>query len=384
MDYSKQIQTNEREIIINKSIIEQEYWHIGNTARENPQLLETLNTEQKKAYTPLVEKSNELIEQKAEHSEYIKEIEELQTQISDRENHIAGKEQEKLELEQNLEQQRIQAGMEAFEIYAASPELYTLYSGAFGNLDNVFKDKYNLENKVQSLEEQNRTDPVFKRLVNQTKLQFQKNQLKNLEKKVTGGFSQAGSKLAEEWKNNPGSDKQLEKILSPLLKQQQKIQEVEKAISRQRSEIDEIQEKLRQRTGSQKPGDRITDLQLRISELDEQLRDNLTRAGEIIAESMKDAPPEQLKEFINNLSKLRKENDHKGEIIQRLTAAQKIQSLEEEKDRFQLKKDKLSRQLEDTREQLKKVDTQLKDLDSEIQAQGKIRGDEKDLNKQTG
>ncbi|AHC15846.1 hypothetical protein [Salinispira pacifica] len=383
MDYSKQIQTHEREITINNSIIDQEYWHIGNAARENPQLLDSLNEEQKTSYSPLVEKSNELIQQKTEHSEYIKEIEELQTHIADRENHISGKEQEKLELEQNLQEQHRKAGMEAFELYAASPELYTLYAGAFGNLDNLFRDKYNLENKVQSLEDQNKTDPVFKRLVNQTKLQFQKNQLKNLEKKVNEGFTQAGSKLAEEWQNTPGNDKQLEKILTPLLKQRHKIQEVEKAIAKQRSEIDEIQEKIRQRAGSQKPGDRITDLQLRISELDEQLRDNLTRAGRIIAESLQDSAPEQLKEFIGNLNKLKKENDNKREIIQRLTAAQKIKALEEEKDRFQLKKDKLTRQLEDTREQLKKVDTQLNDLDSEIREQGKIRGSEKDLAEQS-
>lgn len=379
MDFSEQIRGYERELGINRSIIDQEYWHIGTAVHENPELVSDLNKTGQKTFDRLMEAARNESREKAELIENIGQIENRVHAIDDLKGRIENRTAEVARLQDEMKEILRESGEKAFELYAASPQTYLPLADTFSDLDKTYREQDSVESRMDNLQKKTESDPIFKRLINQTKLQFQRNQLKGLNKKIGDGFERVARELIE--KSVPGADENaaLEKLLEPAKNQQGKIDEIAKIITKHRDETATLQTELDSLSGNRKPEESITDFQLRISERDEELRRALTETGLLIADAMKASPPEPLKVYFDNLQQLIEENRSKEEKVQRLQAAQKIQALEEEKARFRLKEEKLERQLKDVEEQLKRVRETIGGLDDDIVAQGKIRGKQEDL-----
>jgi len=254
-----------------------------------------------------------------------------------------------------------------------------MLSPGFSELDKLHRDKFNGETKADQLKRKSESEPVFKRLVSQTKLQIQKSQIQSLEKKIEHAKHKTASEMVENYNAEKNADSSLKEIISPVLDQNMKISEIARIIEKHRQSLKELKEALARSCGKSRPEDRITELQLRVSERDEELRKILTAAGKLVYGELESSTPESLDEYFQNLRLLIAENEQKRTKIQRLQAANRIQALQEEKSRFQLKHDKLTLQLNDVKEQLARVTETMSDLDKEIEAQGKIRGNTDDL-----
>jgi chromosome segregation ATPase len=379
MDYSSQIQNFERELSINRGIIHQEYWHIGNAVLEHRDLAEGVKKDPKATLQRLLEDAEN---KRSTRSEILENISRMEAQLKSAEDLRSGITSRKAELERlNGEMQQVlrDFGAHAFELYASSPQSYLQLHQGFQDLDALHRHQFNLETRIDSLQKKADGDPLFKRLVSQTRLQLQKNQQKGMEKKIDEALKKTGSTLLNHPDVEAGNYPGIENFIKPARNQQQKIAEIEKIIEKHRKELQGLEEEIKAAAGSRKPTEHITELQLRISETDEEQRKILTEAGLLMYEQLSDSPPQPLSEYFTNLGQLLTENRTKEEKIQRLQAAQKILALEDEKARFVMKWDKLTRQLEDLKEQLSRVGTTIDNLDAEIESQGKIRGDEKEL-----
>jgi ubiquinone biosynthesis protein UbiJ len=379
MDYGSQIQNYQRELSINRSIIEQEYWHIGNAVRENRDLADIRTKDGAATLKRLLDDADGRGESRSDLVKTIETIEARVASIGDVKSGISNREQELIRLKEGLADELLAFGSRAFELYAASPQTYLPLCDCFRELDELHRDQFNLETRIDTLEKKRESDPLFKRLVNQTKLQFQKNQQRSIGKKIADAFEKTGRLLADRPDLEDGSYPGLAESVQPVAKQKQKIREIEKILDKHRAELSSLNEELSSLTGKNKSEEHITELQMRISETDEDQRKILTEAGQLCYESLSDAPPESLSEYFGNLQQLLAENGAKEEKIRRLQAAQKILALEEEKARFVMKEEKLTRQKQDLEEQIDRVKATISALDKDIASQGKIRGSEKDL-----
>ncbi len=380
MDYSAQIQNYERDLTINKNIINQEYWHIGTAVMEHKDLAEPVKDENQKNLSELLETAGDHNSKKDELIAHIGKIEELVNAQQDVEGSIKGREDEIVKLRSEYREMLRDFGAKAFELYASSPQSYLPLAPGFSELDSLHRDQFNVESRIEGLQKKSESDPIIKRLVSQTKLQFQKNQHKGLAKKISEALEKTGADLVKNRAAASDSQSsQLKGIMDPVVKQQSKIDEIQKIIEKQHKQLTEISAELTKQVGSSKPDAQITELQIRISEVDEEQRRILTDAGRLLYHETSSKPPETLSEFYGNITQLIEENRAKEEKIRRLQAAQKILALQEEKARFSLKEDKLTKQYDDLKEQIDRVKKTISDLDKEIASQGKIRGDEADL-----
>ena len=373
MNYTEQIHSYERELNINKGIIEQEYWHIGSNAWENPVIGKPLNDNVQ--YTEIIQHCDELQKQKNSLEGILADSERLREQLDDRVRSIENRKEEKQKLETDLQELFESAGTEVFDLYTKTPQQYIHYNASLPQLDELFRERYKLEGTISGDEQL----PLVSQIVHRTKTWFLHARLKRLKRKTADMFREVGEQMSEEAES--WNDEHLTQIFLPVVNQHAKIAELNRIIDRHQEGIQEIQAKRRDLSENQKPESHQKYLRLQISDLEEELRIELTKSGEILAVNLKSSPPEKLVGFFTSLEKLLKENKQKEKLIHRLRAAQQIESLREEQENIRQKKEEIRRQISALEQELRELDGSVEILDSEIASHEKIRGNEKDLTK---
>lgn len=379
MDYQQKIRGYEREIHINKGIVKQEFWHLGTIAFEHPETIEPLHADAAKSITDILASIEQDRRSKADIQGDIQQIEELQQNIADFSASIQNRMNELSALDLEYHNTLEAFGRTVFAQYANSPQTYLPYSAQLKTLDELHRESFNAEKKVNQLQESTEKDPLFKKMVSQTKLQFYRNQLKSVTKKISQSFEICGEEMLSSWQSASESIPALETAVEPVLSQKETREETQKTIGRLKDERELAVQKLRQLAGKGKTDEYVAELQLRISEIEESERNHLTDIGKTVYEQLGNDTPDAMKDSFGNIQKLETENEQKEAIIRRLKAAIRVEALDEERARFSLKEDKLNRQIADVQQQLERVQRTIEGLSKEISEQENIRGDEAEL-----